>query len=127
MPDRSCRGIGGASLGGTSALQLGLAHPDRFGMVLAFSPVLNDPPLAAYLARAWQGLGQAWPVSLLIDLDDDAIGRADLAWLRARPAWPRGAGYRLLAAQTPGGRHMIASWATRAIPALTQLVDAACR
>ena len=30
MPERGCRGIGGASLGAISALQIGLAHPDRF-------------------------------------------------------------------------------------------------
>jgi enterochelin esterase-like enzyme len=34
-PDRRCRGIGGASLGGVSAFQIGVAHADRFGLVLA--------------------------------------------------------------------------------------------
>ena len=53
IADRRCRGIGGASLGAISALQMGLAHPERFGLVLAFSPVLTDAAIAGYLAAAW--------------------------------------------------------------------------
>ena len=51
--ERRCRAIAGASLGAVSALQIGLAHPERFGLVLALSPVLGDPALAA----AWRPSG----------------------------------------------------------------------
>ena len=40
------------ALGGVSALQIGLSHPDSLGLVLAFSPVLGDPAITSYLAAS---------------------------------------------------------------------------
>jgi enterochelin esterase-like enzyme len=125
-PDRRCRGIGGASLGGISALQTGLAHTDRFGLVLALSPVVGDPALAGYLASTWRRAGGAGRSAFLIDFDDDARGRADLDWFRAVVgAAPSGARHAALV-RTPRGRHAIASWAERVVPALRRLLDAEC-
>ena len=49
-----CRGIGGASLGGVSALQIGLAYPETFGMAFALSPLLRDPAIAGFVAELWR-------------------------------------------------------------------------
>ncbi len=124
LPDRRCRGIGGASLGGVSALATGLAHPEIFGLVLAFSPVLGDRRLAEFLRRAWSAAGAARQ-ALLIDFDDDPVGLADLARFRALSA-AGPAGRQTILLQTPGGRHAIGSWALRVIPALSRLLPPAC-
>jgi hypothetical protein len=120
VADRRCRAIGGASLGAVSALQIGLAHGDRFGMVLALSPVLRDPAIAGFVAAHWRaGEGTAFA----IDLDDDPVGDADRHWWQQLIGSPPGVNLM----QTPGGRHDIASWAERVIPALTALFAAQCR
>lgn len=124
---RGCRGIGGASMGGISALQVGLGHVNRFGAVLAFSPVLGDPALAGYLANAWMA-GEAASAAFLIDFDDDPLGRIDRDWFIARLAPATPPGRQLVLVQTPGGRHAIASWARRVVPALETLSRAGwCR
>jgi len=124
---RRCRGIGGASLGALSALQIGLVHGRRFGLVLALSPVLGDPALAGFVAAAWPRAGPAEGASaFVIDLDDDRAGSADRARLRSMVASAPTPGRRTLLLQSPGGRHAIASWAARAIPALTRLLGAPC-
>jgi hypothetical protein len=122
IADRRCRGIGGASLGAISALQMGLAHPERFGLVLAFSPVLADPAIAGYLAAAWTTAR----LDLLVDFDDDPIGRADRAWLAAIVSTAPDPARHTALVQTPGGRHAIASWAQRVVPALQHLLAAPC-
>ena len=73
--ERRCRAIAGASLGAVSALQIGLAYPERFGLALALSPVLGELLLAAALAALWRSAGAAQ--TLLVDFDDDPLGRAD--------------------------------------------------
>ena len=123
---RLCRGIGGASLGGLSALQIGLAQSRRFGLVLAFSPLLGDPALAGHLAAAWPRAALAGPATFLIDFDDDPIGRADLAWLRSLAGRAPAGGRRTILLQSQGGHHNIASWALRVVPALTRLLDPRC-
>ena len=123
---RRCRGIGGASLGGVSALQIGLAHSRRFGLVLALSPVLGDPALAGHLAAAWRRADIASPATFLIDFDDDPIGRADLAWFRSLAGTATIGERRTILVQSPGGRHTIASWAERVVPALIRLLDPHC-
>lgn len=122
--ERRCRGVAGASLGGISALQIGLAHLDRFGLVLAISPVLSDPALAGAIAAAWRNGGPAQ--SVVIDLDDDAIGRGDRRWLAGLVATSDLPERRTILLQEPGGRHAIASWAGRVIPALIRLFDGRC-
>jgi enterochelin esterase-like enzyme len=77
VAERRCRGIGGASLGAVSALQLGLAHARRFSLVLALSPVLGERSLAASVAAAWARADPVGPSTFLIDFDDDPIGAAD--------------------------------------------------
>ena len=126
IADRRCRGIGGASSGAISALQMGLAHPERFGLVLAFSPVLTDAAIAGYLAAAWPTTRHAGRLDLLVDFDDDPIGRADRAWLAAIVSTAPDRARHAALVQTPGGRHAIASWAQRVVPALQHLLAAPC-
>lgn len=124
--DRRCRGIGGASLGGISALQIGLAHPDRFGLVLALSPVFRDPAIADYLTAAWPVAAHGGPSEFLIDFDDDPIGAADLHWFASMAHPATKVGRQLALVQTPGSHHRIGSWADRVVPALKRLFEAPC-
>lgn len=127
IADRGCRGVGGASMGGISALQVGLGHADRFGAVLALSPVLGDPALATYLAAAWAA-GEAAPSAFLIDFDDDPLGRIDRDWFDTKLVATTPPGRRLALVQTPGGRHAIASWARRVVTGMEVLSRAGwCR
>ena len=123
---RPCRGIGGASLGAISALEIGLAHPESFGLVLALSPVLRDPALAAWLAAAWPLAAPAGSSTFLIDFDDDPVGSADRPWFAALVAASSPPGRQTALLQTQGGRHAIASWAGRVVPALSRLLAAPC-
>jgi enterochelin esterase-like enzyme len=123
LPEPRCRGIGGASLGAVSALHIGLAHPGRFGLILALSPVLADQEIAGDLAARWQSAGPDRPATL-IDFDDDAAGQADRGWFTALTRASPGAAPMI--AQTPGGRHRLASWAERVIPGLERLLTADC-
>jgi hypothetical protein len=62
---------------------------------------------------------------LLIDVDDDPVGAADLRRLEPLvAAGPRGR--RTTLSRTPGGRHAIGSWAGRVIPALSRLFAGRC-
>ena len=117
---RRCRGIGGASLGGVSALPVGLTYPETFGMAFALSPLLRDPAIAGFIAELWQD--RRLRPRILIDLDDDATGHADLDWLRSLTR----ADPELALVQIPGSRHAIASWAERVIPALRTLFAGRC-
>ena len=121
VADRRCRGIGGASLGGVSALQIALTYPKQFGMVLALSPLLRDPPIAGFLAALLRSRAARGP-NVLIDFDDDPIGRADFAWFESMA----GTGARTTLVQMRGSRHTIASWAERALPALERLFGRQC-
>jgi enterochelin esterase-like enzyme len=122
--ERRCRAIAGASLGANSALQIGLQHPERFGLVLALSPVLGDRALGAALAAAWRAAGP--PQTVLVDFDDDPIGRADRRRLEALAATSAPPARRTILLQTAGARHAIASWSDRVIPALTRLLAGRC-
>jgi enterochelin esterase-like enzyme len=124
--DRRCRGIGGASLGGVSALDVGLAHPSRFGMVLSLSPVLADQAIADHLEELLVDTDNTMPSKLLADFDDDAVGTADLAWLRSLIGSIPDTRLNMILTRSLGGRHRIASWAKRVIPALTKLMDVRC-
>ena len=123
--ERACRGVAGASLGGVSALQTGLAHGGSFGLVLALSPVLADPAIAAYLERAWAATEAVVPTAFLLDFDDDRTGAADLA--RFREIAAGNPARHAILQRSPGGRHRLASWAERVIPALVRLIGAGCR
>lgn len=124
VADRRCRVIGGAFLGAVSALQIDLAFGDRFGMVLALSPVLRDPAIAAFVAAHSRAGDHAGP-TVLIDFDDDPIGHADRAWSQSMDGATRYR-HRATLAQTPGGQHNIESWAERVLPALERLLDRRC-
>lgn len=123
LAERRCRTIAGASFGGVSALQIGLAHPEVFGLALALSPVLREPAIAGYVAGAWRTRPPGPPARLLVDFDDDAVGRSDRAWLAAVT---RGAAEVALRT-SPGGRHALGSWRSRAIGDLARLSAASCR
>ena len=122
--NRACRGVAGASLGGVSALQIGLAHGRSFGLVLALSPVLADPAIAAYLEAAWSGAAPAPPTAFLLDFDEDPAGAADLA--RFRKIAAGNPDRAAILQRSPGGRHRLASWSERVIPALARLIGGDC-
>lgn len=124
VADRRCRGIGGASLGGVSALQIGLAHGDLFGMALVFSPVVGDPAIADWLTTAW-AFHPVRDTLFLADFDDDRVGRRDRDWFAAMIGAAETA-RQVEMRQTPGGRHWIDSWADRVIPAMERLAAARC-
>ncbi len=46
--DRGRVGLAGSSLGGYMTLHVGVAHPELFGRLLAFSPVALDEPMAGH-------------------------------------------------------------------------------
>jgi enterochelin esterase-like enzyme len=120
IPVARCRGVGGASLGGVSALQIGLGYPETFDAAFALSPLLRDPAIAGFIAELWR-VRRAGP-RVLIDLDDDAVGRADRRWLETL----LGTSPQAILVQTARGRHTIASWAERVIPALSKLSTGRC-
>lgn len=124
VADRRCRGIGGASLGGVSALQIGLAHGNTFGMALVLSPVVGDPAIADWLTTAWD-FHPVRDTRFLVDFDDDRVGRRDRDWFAAMVG-AAGTGRQVDLTQTPGGRHWIDSWAERVVPALERLVGESC-
>ena len=124
VDDRRCRGIGGASLGGVSALQTGLAHGDAFGMALVFSPVIGDPAIADWLTTAW-AFHPVTDTRFLVDFDDDFVGRRDRDWFVGLLEESR-TGRQVTVVRTPGGRHWIDSWAERVVPALERLVGESC-
>jgi enterochelin esterase-like enzyme len=126
IAQRRCRGIGGASLGGVSALQIGLGHADSFGLVLAISPLLGDPAIAAYLTAAWPAAGQVGWSHFLLDFDANALGSADRAWFALLSAAAPDLDRHLTLLQSPGGHHAIDSWADRVIPDLRQLLARHC-
>ena len=80
--DRAHRGIAGQSMGAYGALRLALRRPDRFGAVVAVSPVVvSDPnPLGDFGARA------------ALEVDRTELESASLAarvlWSRARAFSP---------------------------------------
>ncbi|HSK38199.1 MAG TPA: alpha/beta hydrolase-fold protein [Arenibaculum sp.] len=126
MADRRCRGIGGASLGGLSALSIALTHADTFGLGMALSPLVGEPALAGHIAAAYAAVPANVPSVLFIDVDDDAAGRADMAWFAALVDGSRHPGRLVALTGTPGGRHHISSWAERVIPALQWLFARSC-
>lgn len=63
---------------------------------------------------------------MLIDFDDDPPGTADLAWFRSLSGSKVINGRRVILIQTENGRHRLASWAERVIPALDRLIDVRC-
>ena len=94
--------------------------------MLAFSPVLGDPAITSYLAATWPVVDQLGRSDLLIDFDDVLLGTADRRWFASLNLAAPTSERRLTLLQTPGGRHAIASWAERVIPALRQLLAARC-
>jgi hypothetical protein len=88
--------------------------------------VLGDRAIALYLAGAWSIADHAGPSAFLLDFDDDPIGTADLAWFASLIGMAPNRGRQAVLIQTPGGRHAIASWADRLVPALVQLLDEQC-
>jgi enterochelin esterase-like enzyme len=93
MPDREHRAVGGLSMGALGALQIGINHPDIFGVVGAHGPPLRDfataldwlgPDMvgdASYFARfdpvALFAQQPALARTLRVQID---VGEADATW-----------------------------------------------
>ncbi|MEM7444853.1 MAG: alpha/beta hydrolase-fold protein [Pseudomonadota bacterium] len=123
--NRFCRGIGGASLGGVSALHIGLAHAHQFGLVLSMSPVLGDQAIADHVAGLWRTSGEGARSTILVDFDMGAVGDADLIWLTDLLSDMSG-GHRTIVERALGSTHTIDSWAERVIPAMEILIGNRC-
>jgi iron(III)-salmochelin esterase len=72
LPDRSATGIDGVSLGGRVALQVGLAHPDRFGAVGTLQAAIQDSEAPELARRAERAITDAASLFLrLLTSDQD--------------------------------------------------------
>ena len=71
LPDAAHRAIGGLSMGGAGALQLGFSHPDIFGVVGAHSPALHvdDGSFSTVYGRG-QDFAQREPIDLATNASD---------------------------------------------------------
>jgi len=87
LRDRHATGIDGVSLGGRASLVVGLAHPDRFGVVGALQPAIQEAeagPLAARAARAERAVEGADGLRIrLVTSDQDYFRGAVMAMHRA--------------------------------------------
>lgn len=126
IADRRCRGIGGSSLGGVSALDIGLTRPRSFAMVLALSPIIGVPSFADYLLPTWVRGEQERPTAFFVDMDDDRIGAHDFDWLNALVTHAPDPHRQVTLIRTPGGSHDIESWSRRIMPGLIALTQARC-
>lgn len=63
-------GIDGVSLGGITALRIGLAHPELFGAVGALQPAVNDTDVAESLADTIATTLGARPLRIVTSADD---------------------------------------------------------
>ncbi len=113
--DRASTGIDGISMGGRYALQLGWAHPERFGAVGALQPAIAEGEADAFADRAAEAAKKhPQQVRLASSVDDpflpavralsralDARGVRHQLLVTAGPhdyAWNRGPGVALLLA-----------------------------
>jgi predicted alpha/beta superfamily hydrolase len=121
-PDAASTGLGGSSLGGLAALEIGLTRPDVFGTVAALSPSLWwDRRCVLERARALDGHRD---VAIWLDAGTEegpgVVHHARmLKNILLRRGWRlnRDLHYREIA----GGRHAEADWALRAADVLRAL------
>jgi predicted alpha/beta superfamily hydrolase len=121
--DRARVGLAGSSMGGYMTLFTGLRHPEVFGRLLAFSPIVLDEPMAGHELRDFivhRGLDPAtW---VYVDMGDaEALSYIDhpdrvvenLAETTAAVARSARAPQRLVSRVIPGARHDELAWGAR--------------
>ncbi len=121
-------GLAGSSLGGYMALYVGVRHPNTFGRLLVFSPVVLDEPMAGHELRDLiVHLGVAPGTWVYLDMGDaedlayiDHPDRlvADLALTAGALAHSVRPPERLVSRVMPGAAHDEDAWAQRFGPAL---------
>jgi enterochelin esterase-like enzyme len=121
--DRARVGLSGSSMGGYMTLFTGVRHPEVFGRLLAFSPILLDEPMAGHALRDFivhRGLDPATWVYLdmgdaeelsYIDHPDRVV--EDLAETTAALASSVRPPERLVSRVIPGARHDELAWGAR--------------
>jgi enterochelin esterase-like enzyme len=124
--NRYCRGIAGSSLGGVSALQIGLAHPREFGFVLSLSPVLGDRAIADHIASLWTVPEAGLRSTILVDFDIGPVGDADMEWMAELIEDSEDVRHLSLPPRADGASHTIDSWAERVIPDMEMLIGRRC-
>jgi enterochelin esterase-like enzyme len=90
--DRARVGLAGSSMGGYMTLFTGVRHPEVFGRLLAFSPIVLDEPMAGHELRDTVGSirrpGSTWtwvtPRSCPTSITRTGWWRT---WPRRRPRW----------------------------------------
>jgi enterochelin esterase-like enzyme len=121
--DRARVGLAGSSMGGYMTLFTGVRHPDLFGRLLAFSPVLLDEPMrGGRLREHLVHTGFAPGTDVYLDMGGaEALGyeehadrlvedlRATAAACRAAVVPPQ----RLVARIVPGAAHDELAWGAR--------------
>ncbi len=121
--DRARVGLSGSSMGGYMTLFTGVRHPEVFGRLLAFSPILLDEPMAGHELRDFivhRGLDPATWVYLdmgdaeelsYIDHPDRVV--ENLAETTAALASSVRPPERLVSRVIPGARHDELAWGAR--------------
>ncbi len=121
--DRARVGLAGSSMGGYMTLYVGTRHPELFGRLLAFSPVVLDEPMRGHLLREHvTHLGFEAGTWVYLDMGDreelaysDHPDRlvADLALTRAAVANAVRPPEALVSRVIPGAAHDERAWGAR--------------
>lgn len=122
--DRARVGLAGSSMGGAMTLLTGLRHPQAFGRLLAFSPVLLDVPMRGHVLRAQlRATGFAPDTWVYLDMGGaEQLGYvehperlvAQLHALEAACAQSVAPPQRLVVRAIPGAGHDELAWGARA-------------
>jgi alpha-glucosidase len=121
--DRRRVGLSGSSMGGYMTLYVGARHPDAFGRLLAFSPVVLDEPMAGHELRAYLvhrgfdpgtwvylDMGAAEDLSYIDHPDRLVANLAETAGAVAASVRPP---ERLVSRVVPGAAHDELAWGAR--------------
>jgi predicted alpha/beta superfamily hydrolase len=121
--DRARVGLAGSSMGGYMTLFTGVRHPEVFGRLLAFSPILLDEPMAGHELRdfivhrgfdratwVYLDMGDAEELSYIDHPDRVVENLAETTAAVARSARPP---KRLVSRVIPAARHDELAWGER--------------
>jgi predicted alpha/beta superfamily hydrolase len=121
--DRARVGLAGSSMGGYMTLFTGVRHPEVFGRLLAFSPIVLDEPMAGHALRdfmvhrgfdpgtwVYMDMGDAEELSYIEHPDRVVANLAETTAALARSVRPP---ERLVSRVIPGARHDELAWGAR--------------
>jgi enterochelin esterase-like enzyme len=121
--DRARVGLAGSSMGGYMTLFTGVRHPEVFGRLLAFSPIVLDEPMAGHELRdvivhrgfdpatwVYLDMGDAEELTYIDHPDRVVENLAETTAAVARSVRPPA---RLVSREIPGARHDELAWGAR--------------